>query len=177
MSSVARMRAHLFLALLVCASQNAHACRRPPEEQLASPDQLLARVNDVSVARVVSAVQLDAREVEYRFVVTRRIAGPAVETFSVFGSAALPGEVTRRGDEADHAGPRFWVRGGGRTMNDSDCRIHPAFAVGETYLVMLDQPWTWRSFEHIPGGVGGYNVNDKWLRYVEFKLGARDTGG
>jgi len=37
--------------------------------------------------------------------------------------------------------------------------------------------WTWRCFAHIPAGIGGHDVDDKWLRYVAFKLGARDTGG
>jgi hypothetical protein len=59
-------------------------------------------------------------------------------------------------------------------MNDSDCVIHPSFVVGNTYLVFLDMPPTWRSFEKLDMFGSIVNHDDKWLAHVKAWLG-RDT--
>jgi hypothetical protein len=41
-----------------------------------------------------------------------------------------------------------------------DCRIHPNFEEGRTYLVFLDEPYHPKSFERIASD------SDKWLQAV-----------
>ena len=152
----------------------AEACRRPPEEQLMSPDRQLAFARDVAVATVVSALPVGDDTVEYRFEVQKRLAGPALERFTLHGMAADSRFASQRIEQADHDGLKFWARGGGRVMNDPACVIRPWFTLGEAYLVILDKPYTWRSFEHIATVDGRFDARDKWLMYVEGRLGGRE---
>jgi hypothetical protein len=72
-----------------------------------------------------------------------------------------------------HAEFVFWARGGGRTMNGSDCIIHPDFVLGNSYLVFLGAAPTWRSFEKIDMIGGSVDQDDKWLVYVKDRLRQR----
>ena len=162
------------LALLSIAlgTGAAEACRRAPEVQLMSPERQIAFARDVAVARVISAHPIGDDTFEYRFVVLKRLAGPDSQSFTLQGLAPDSRFASQRGDRADHDGLRFWARGGGRVMNDPSCTLRPWFTLGESYLVILDQPYTYRSFEHIATVDGQYDANDKWLTYVERRLAA-----
>jgi len=150
-------------------------------------DEQIARASDVSVARVVNAVPLQDDFVEYHFVVLERLAGTGGNTFTVTGSA----RASRHDDDSaatpllqwaaikgasnetsfdNHTDPAFWKRGGGRVMNGADCAIYPDFVIGGTYLVFLDTPWTWRSFEKIGPLNGVTGKGDQWLAYVKAGL-------
>lgn len=161
------------LLLIVVGAGAAQACRKPVEAQLMSPERQLAFARDVALARVVSALPAGDDTVEYRFVVLKRLAGPAIESFTLHGIAPDSRFASARMEQADHDGLRFWARGGGRVMNDPACIIRPWFTLGETYLVILDKPYTWRSFEHIATVDGRFDANDKWLTYAQGKLGGR----
>lgn len=180
------------LAVLLSAlvAQNCWACHSPPVQQRMHVDEQIMRASDVSVAQVMSATPLEGKLVEYRFVVLRRLAGQHENTFTVTGraeasrssttgfySTMLTGpEKTGRGDDTsfnNHTDPAFWKRGGGRVMNGGDCRIYPNFVVGGTYLVFLNSPWSWRSFEKIELVNGAINEEDKWLAYVAAGLAMR----
>lgn len=165
--------AGLALLMMTLGIGAAEACRRPPEQQLMSPDQQLAFARDVSVARVVSALPVGDDTVEYRFVVLKRLAGPALESFTLHGIASDARFASPPSEAADHDGLKFWARGGGRVMNDPACVIRPWFTLGEAYLVILDKPYTWRSFEHIATVDARFDAKDKWLTYVEGRLGGR----
>lgn len=106
--------------------------------------------------------------VQYDFVVIKRLRGPARDRFSIVSPAATADENPRHSD--DHSDGAFWSRGGGRLANYMDCRIHPRFTVGESYLAFYGQPITRRSFERI-AVVGGRPAEDKWLSHVEQRLG------
>lgn len=165
------------LVLMTFGIGAADACRRPAEEQLMSPERQLALARDVGVARVISALPVGDDTVEYRFVVLKRLAGAATESFTLHGIAADSRLASQRTEQADHGGLKFWARGGGRVMNDPACVIRPWFTLGEAYLVILDQPYTWRSFEHIATVGGQLDATDKWLTYVEARLSARPPAG
>jgi hypothetical protein len=183
------MRPLRYLTILfsVLATQNSWACYSPPSQQLMSVDEQIARASDVSVAWVINAVPLQHELVEYHFVVLERLAGKGDDAFTVTGRA----RASRRDDNGvatptlhwpaaagidnetsvdNHTDPAFWKRGGGRVMNDTDCAIYPDFAVGSTYLVFLDTPWTRRSFEKIGGSKGITGNGDQWLAYVKAGL-------
>lgn len=181
MSASLRGLALLYATLLV---QDAWACRVPPANQLMGVDEQIAMASDVSLAQVVAATPLEGNVVEYRFVVLQRLAGPERRTFTLRGRAAgtpafLAGGPADAGERASfdhHTAPAFWQRGGGRTTNGADCTIRPAFTLGDSYLVFLDSPWTWRSFERIEAVDGAVDEGDRWLAYVKAGLARRVAG-
>ena len=161
------MRTLIFFALTVCAT-DAAACYTPPAEQHVSPDDLIARTKNIVLAAVTSAQLTHGGEVLYTFRRVKALAGRADETFSLTGQAA----IWEGSNETfnNHSDPVFW-KGRGRTPNDTDCRIHPSFAVGGTYLLFLDEPYHIKSFELIIRTNGDKETKDKWLQFVEEALG------
>jgi len=160
----------LLLALPAAASQ---ACWAPPQGQLIAADELVRQATDVAVGQVISATPLNDYETEYRLIVLDQLAGPARKLITVTGGPAH--NADKDGTFDDHKDFRFWARGGGRTMNGSDCVIHPGFAIGASYLVFQGAPSTWRNFERI-GMVGGtVNQDDQWLAYVKARLAKREA--
>ncbi|WP_371764941.1 hypothetical protein [Massilia sp.] len=138
------------------------ACWAPPQQQLIGVDEQVALATDVTIAQVVSAVPGEMSTVDYTFVVRERLAGPARPLFTLAGGQHRDGDVERDFDH--HADPVFWRRGGGRSLNGSDCVIRPTFEVGATYLVFAAPPFTWRSFERIDA------ADDRWLAWVRAAL-------
>jgi len=165
--------AGLLLLTMTLGIGAAEACRRPLEEQLMRPDRQLAFARDVAVARVVSALPVSDDTVEYRFVVLKRLAGPGLDSFTLHGMASDARFVSQRIEQSDHDGLKFWARGGGRVMNDPACVIRPGLMLGQAYLVILNKPYTWRSFGHIATVGGRFDAEDKWLMYVKGRLGGR----
>lgn len=161
-----------FLLLLLALPAASHACWAPPQGQLIDASELVRQATDVAVAQVVSATPLNDYETEYSFIVLEQLAGPARKVITVTGSPAQP--AAGDGTFDDHKDFRFWARGGGRTMNGSDCVIHPGFAVGASYLVFQGAPSTWRNFERIGMAGGAVNQDDEWLAYVKTRLAQRE---
>lgn len=164
----------LLFVLLALDAAACQACYAPPQAQSISPDEQLQQASDIALAQVTSATPVGAttqgiKIVEYRFRVLEQLAGTGREAFTLRG-------WVREGEDKDttfndHADAAFWARGGGRTMNDMDCVIHPSFTVDATYLVFLGSPATWRSYEKIDTHGGVINPGDKWLAYVKGWLG------
>lgn len=153
---------------MLSGTGSALACWAPPQKQLIDVDTQIALATDVVVARVVSAVPAGPLDTDYTFLVQERLAGPARPLFTLTGSPHRDGD--KEGDYDRHTAAQFWDRGGGRTMNGSDCVIHPSFEVGATYLVFAAPPYTWRSFERIEATGGRPGPEDKWLAYVRTRL-------
>lgn len=157
--------AALAMLLGIGLAPASQACRAPPMAQLVTPDELIAGARDVSVAKVVYVADLGGGLVRYDFAVEKRLLGPARTEFSISGRPV--GRYEEREDSPDHSDAKFWQRGGGRLTNEADCVLRPAFRLGETYLMFMNQTATWRSFERIG------DADDKWLAYVTEKLEAR----
>jgi hypothetical protein len=156
-----------FVLLALCAGAS-QACYVPPAAQRIGVAQQVRDAADVAVGQVIGATPLGAGEIEYRFLVLDQLAGPAQKTFTLRGHAPVPGAPDTSFDR--HQDLAFWARGGGRTINDSDCVIHPGFVVGNSYLVFLGSPPTWRSFEKIDMVDGRPDPDDRWLAYVKAAL-------
>lgn len=124
--------------------------------------------SDVAVAKVVSATPTTDGQIEYAFLVQKRIAGIDREFFTL----AVRKTRSRQEDNNfdSHHAEAFWQRGGGRLFNDTDCVIYPSFAVGDSYLTFLGQTITRRSFEKIATIDGQPDWNDRWLLYVQRRL-------
>jgi hypothetical protein len=161
----------LVCTLLVLYAATADACRTPPEKLLIPPEEQLRQTLDVAIGQVISATPLNDYQVEYRFLTLEQLAGTAQKVFTVMGGPA--GFDNKDTSFNDHADFSFWARGGGRTMNGSDCAMHPGFVVGNSYLVFLGSMPTWRSYEKIEMVDGRPNPDDKWLVYVKQMLSGR----
>jgi hypothetical protein len=166
-----RSLAFVLLAFSAGASQ---ACYVAPAAQRIGVAQQVREAVDVAVGQVIGATPLGAGEIEYRFLVLDQLAGPAQKTFTVRGHAPVPGAPDTSFDR--HQDLAFWARGGGRTMNDTDCVIHPNFVVGNSYLVFLGSTPTWRSFEKIDLVDGRPDPDDRWLAYVKKFLSGAPAG-
>ncbi|NIA54804.1 hypothetical protein HAV22_14295 [Massilia sp. TW-1] len=156
----------LLLCVLSVIPGASWACRVPPAEQLVNPDVQIAQANDIVLAKVISAAPRfeNGGEIDYQFLVVKRLAGHGEQLFSLSGRAPGRSRDTTFDQHQDEA---FWRRGGGRVMNDVDCVIHPDFVVGKTYLVFRDRPMTWRSFEEIDTVDDRSPDHDKWFAYVQ----------
>lgn len=161
----------LVLLLCVFAVQNCWACRVAPKEQLIGVDEQIMAATDVSVAEVISATPVEGRVVEYRFRVLQRLTGYDRRDFTMTGSAPVKGAMDNSFD--NHTDPAFWKGGGGRLMNESDCRIYPSFVVGGRYLMFLGSPFTRRSAEKIEAVDWLVTSSDTWLAYVKAGLDRR----
>jgi hypothetical protein len=145
-------------------------CDLPPREQIIDVDEQIWFAEDVSVAKVVRATATTGEQVEYEFLVQKRITGVERFRFTIVGIADQEQGGT---DFAGHSDKAFWLRGGGRLFNNTACVIEPSFALGASYLVFLGEPISRRSFERIDATNGQVNSGDKWLAYVEAKLGTQ----
>jgi len=123
----------------------------------------------VYVARVVRATDSGTGDVDYDFVVVKRLAGPYRDRFSIAAHSAVADDVA---GSPDHSDERFWQTGGGRLGGQSNwCFITPRFDVGQTYLVFPGRPYTYRSFERINVTPGREPItDDEWYAFVEERL-------
>ncbi len=162
----------LLIAALMGFAVPAYACYTPPPAQRTHADELIARTRQIVLASVVAAEMADtAYRVSYQFKALRTLKGTAPENIRIVG---FPGLL--EGDNAvfnDHADPLFWEGHVGRSQNETDCQIHPTVSVGGTYLLFLDEPYHVKSFEMILKTGGRADVRDKWLQYVEERVGVR----
>ena len=145
------------------------ACFVAPPESRATPDELIARSHRISLAAVVKAEVSSDQTVVYTFQTVRTLKGRPVKQFQINGEPMIYPSQTR--NFSDHQDPEFWAKNGGRLLTQPDCKVHPAFAVGGTYLVFPDQPYHVKSFELIIRTSGDRAGRDKWLRYVEARTG------
>lgn len=162
------------LAIAAIGTSSAHACRSRQIGMDPSPEDLVASAREVYVARVVQATETEGGKVDYEFSVVKRLAGHDRSRFRIASDSAVADDVAA---SPDHSDERFWQSGGGRLGGKSNwCRITLRFDVGMTYLVFLDRPNTYRSTERINVFPGREPItDDKWYRYVEERLRARDS--
>ncbi len=158
------------LALLLAYSFPALGCYVPPAEQYTPPDNLIERSDNIVLAKVVEAItDRESFEVIYTLETIKTIKGGTSGQFQITGHPAIWEGANRNFNH--HAEPQFWSERGGRSQNGTDCKIHPVFSVGATYLVFPDQPYHVKSFEIIIRTGGDLEKRDKWLQYVETRTG------
>ncbi|MCD2518497.1 hypothetical protein LQ564_19525 [Massilia sp. G4R7] len=167
----------LVAALVIAAigTGSAHACRTRKPGMDASPEMLVASAREVYVAKVVRAAESESGQVVYDFTVLQHLAGPYRGRFEITARSAVADDVAA---SPDHSDERFWQAGGGRLGGLSNwCYVTPRFDVGMTYLVFLDRPETYRSFERINVIPGREPIShDKWYQYVAQQLHAVPKG-
>ena len=155
--------------ILFSVAAPSFACWIAPPERLVSPQELIARTERIALAKVVRAEVFQDDDVLYTFKTIRALKGRPSGEFQIRGEPLIYEGQSRRFD--DHMDQTFWAKLGGRFTIHPDCKIHPAFSVGGTYLVFLDQPYHVKSFEIIIRTSGDPAKRDKWLQYVESRTG------
>ena len=155
-----------FGLVLVLLSGPASACWIAPKHLSATPDELIARTSTIALATVVRA-EVSGQEVLYTFRTVRVVKGKPKLEFQLRGDPAI--YPSQSNDFEDHAQKEFWSSRIGRVTMHPDCKVHPSFAVGGTYLAFLGQPFHTKSFEliHVTSG----DQQDKWLKYVLNRAG------
>ena len=163
------MRYRTALVLLL-ASKSSFACLMTPPAQFTPPDELIARTENIALARVVRAdAASNGWEVLYTFETTKQLKGTHRKAFQILGGEAIWETSNHRFNE--HFDEAFWNDHNGRVFHGTSCRIRPGFAVGGTYLIFLDKPYHSKSFEMILIKDGPADKKDKWLQYVEQRTG------
>lgn len=159
-----------FLAILLLLSPfPVFACFAPPAQQMVPPDELIARTQNIVLAKAIRAETTDdAYVVSYTFRTIRVLKGSASDTFETTGYPAIWEGWNENFNH--HFDEKFWSTSAGRLSSETDCKIYPAFSVGGTYLMFLDQPYHRKSFEIILRTEGKADVRDKWLQYVESRV-------
>jgi hypothetical protein len=163
----------LSFALLLFAALESSACMVSPAIQNVPHDKFIERSNTIVLAKAAKSEVMTNGEVRYFFEVKNTIAGNAAKNFEVIG---FPEMVSGDLNHFNHHNDKqFWKTSRGRMVHDTDCQIHPSFALGREYLLFLDVPYHNKSFELIVNGSGDLRKKDKWLQYVEGKIKARQA--
>ena len=164
-----------FSILVFFCSGHAIACVVAPAEQRVAVDELISRTDNIILAKAVRAEYRNPEQtgqsnphdvVHHDFEILKSLKGENQSEFSLIGGLM---EHDRRNHFNHHTEPDFWEDVYGRSFNMPDCIIHPTFIVGSVYLVFLDQPYHYKSFELIEKHSDPED-RDKWLAYVEEKV-------
>jgi hypothetical protein len=146
----------LFIFCFVAAP--ASACFTPPEYLTESLSNLVGRTQNIVLAKA-----LKYSDGKYSFVAVRTLKGTQLGQLSI-DSKESPEKANATTFEG-HQEKKFWEPNSfGRETNDADCKIYPAFEIGQTYLMFLNKPYHSKSFERIDTG------SDKWLLAVEREI-------
>ncbi len=150
------------------------ACFTTPPEQVVSPSDLVKRSNTIVLAKATEArLDLESGLVTYSFILIKKIKGSPPVELKISGGAME--EEKNLSTFENHKDETFWTSEGGRSRHDEDCKIHPAFSVGSTYLLFLDQPFHRKSFERIIHHEG--DEIDKWLAWVKEEIKVQSASG
>jgi len=112
--------------------------------------ELIGRTANIVLARAERAELLPDQSVRYLFRTVEVLKGKPRRTFTLtFDSSCM---TYLRGLDTDfdkHRDGRFWDRRESRQWNAPDCKMAPNFMVGRQYLLFVDEPYHWKSFEQI----------------------------
>jgi hypothetical protein len=151
----------LLLTLLLLPAR-AFACAEPPESMRTPYTELIARTRTIVLADVASVERVGADRVRYHFKVTETVKGTAPpDPTLTFARPERPPVTPQAETDFDaHREPAFWDRHLTRERDDAACRMNPVFSQGNHYLLFLEEPYHWRSFERI------VRSDDRWLATV-----------
>ena len=152
--------------LLILLSAPAPACWIAPKHLSATPEELVARTSTIALATVIRA-EVSGQDVLYTFRTDRAVKGKPKREFQLRADPAI--YPPQNNDFDNHSQKEFWSYRIGRITMHPDCKVHPSFSVGGTYLAFLDQPFHTKSFELIRITSG--DRQDKWLKYVLSRTG------
>ncbi len=159
----------LLLIILLAFAEQAFACIAPRPIQYQKASQLIARTQHIVLAKVEYAQCVNEYDVSYRFTRVENLKGKNKANFQLLG---ITDDLQYDHSFNHHTDDEFWQQTGGRGYTSSDCQIYPSFTIGSTYLLFLDKPYHYKSFEKIDNSsVSNKSKNkDKWLSYVKHKI-------
>jgi hypothetical protein len=119
--------------------------------------ELVRRTATIVLAEATRIEPLSADQTRYHFRIVETLKGTSRNAVTLTFSSGQPSLDT---DFDAHRDPRFWDKRRSRQWNGGDCQMAPTFVVGATYLLFVDPPYHWKSFEKIALD------EDRWLRAV-----------
>lgn len=133
----------------------AWGCFAPKPDQVAAPEVLIKRSKNIYLA---DAFESSGAKVDFK--VIEILKGKRRTRFQISG--AFADEVGT--DFNGHRLESFWSKSGGRVQIEPNCEIVPNFQKGKRYLIFLDKPYHFKSFELIENG------DDAWLKKVRAEV-------
>jgi hypothetical protein len=136
--------------------------------------ELVRRTPRIVLARAVSSEPVVQRGVARRatdFATVEVLKGSVGPAFTLAFDEGRRSGAFKDEPGADfhgHEDWRVWESMLTRQGNGSDCEMHPGFEPGATYLLFLDRPFHWRSFERID------RKDDRWLAAVRTLVASPD---
>jgi len=129
---------------------------------------LIGRTANIVLARAERAELLPDPRVRYLFRTVEVLKGKPRRTFTLTFNSWIYrlGEFDTDFDK--HRDGRFWDRRASRQWNAPDCKMAPNFVIGRQYLLFVDKPYHWKSFEKIVD-----SDKDRWLRAVRTVIHTR----
>ncbi len=157
----------LLWALLVFAlfrTTEALGCYVPPAELTTHYTNLIDRTPLIVLAETVGAEEVSGTRVRYDFSVIETLKGRSAPKITLTFRRRDWTTAPRDDDFDRHRDPTFWDQSATRQANDPDCRMNPVFFVGSRYLLFVEAPYHWRSFERITA------ADDRWLTTVRARV-------
>jgi hypothetical protein len=145
------------------------ACTVPPKHLTTHHAELVRRSSRIALGRFEKVASswlprfLAGDRYTLQFKTVEVVKGQVGERFSLAFNGAPP-EGFKDGKDADFHGHADWDVWEGkltRQANEANCQMRPRFEVGATYLIFLDEPYHWRSFERVD------RPDDRWLAAVK----------
>lgn len=152
----------LILSILIFFPFKLLACTAPPAYLTVPYYELISRTNRIALAETVKIDSLGGHQYEYHFVLKESVKGNVDSSFSMtFENIPSPyAQDIPDNDFDSHKSGIFWDQFYSRQWNGPDCEMHPRFQKGSTYLLFLDKPFHWFSFELITSN------QDLWFQTV-----------
>lgn len=139
------------------------ACFTPKPDQISTPEDLIARTSEIHLAKAQRSVESGLVEFE----VIETLKGKNVPKFHLRGHLQLGQSGS---DFNRHRLDDFWMGSGGRASIGSDCQLTVSFTKEGTYLIFVNRPFHFKSFELIE------SPDDLWLLRVRKELSANISG-
>lgn len=150
---------YLIFFLTVSLGTYAFGCFKPKASQIVKMDVLVKRTANIILAKVLS---VDANN-EFSFQVISSLKGKSTESFKLKGTTS---SENINNHYNNHQEKQFWTKDSeGRADISPMCVISAGFEVGKTYLIFLDQPYHFKSFELIND-----EKADVWLTKVKNEI-------
>lgn len=149
----------LFFVFFSYPFENAICCPAIPPEEYTPYTDLIHGTTRIALGSLQNSKVLQDGSREYLFKTTKVVKGSVGETFTVVDvdiGVAISSE--NNSDYEGHTKKEFWENPYfGRGQSFIDCKIHPVFNQGDQYLIFLDKPYHWKSFERVA------TLQDKWF--------------
>lgn len=167
------------------SSREIYACYSPSSAQVSDVEELVKRSKGIYYAVAIKKSNYEVYEFEVidNLRAKQKLAGLLVKVKNFFDFSEVGRETPmqyknvfikgtyrtyKSGNYNNHKDEEFWTRTGGRVDIDPDCSLKPTFKVGLKYLLFVDEPYHFKSFEEVN------TTEDRWFKKVNQTVNGLD---